>query len=114
MRYKKIITDFFILMALTTNISFITSPNSYELVVTVATNLAATILKIGEGRVLSTEMLASSLVADLHLIPALFLYHMGDPQEAMGLAQGALAANVISVIISIIETILSAFTEEEE
>ncbi len=113
MRYKKIITDFFILMALTTNISFITSPNPYELVITVAANLAATILKIGEGKVLSTEMLASSLVADLHLVPALFLFFLGDTEEAIGLAQGALAANIISVIISIIETILSAFTEEE-
>ena len=114
MRYKKIITDFFILMALTTNISFIVSPNPYELVVTVAANLAATILKVGEGRVLSTEMLASSLVADLHLIPALFVFFFGDQVEAVGLAQGALAANVISVVISIIETVLSAFTEEEE
>ncbi len=113
MRYKKIVTDFFILMALTTNISFLLSPNPYELVIVVATNLAATILKIGEGRVLSTEMLASSLVADLHLIPALFIYFVGNKQEAMGLALGALAANIISVIISIIETILSTFTEEE-
>ncbi len=113
MRYKKIVTDFFILMSLTTNISFIVSPNPYELVIVVATNLAATILKIGEGRVLSTEMLASSLVADLHLIPSLFLYFLGDHQEAVGLALGALAANIISVIISIIETIISAFTEEE-
>jgi hypothetical protein len=100
-------------MALTTNISFITSPNLYELVITVATNLAATILKIGEGKVLSTEMLASSLVADLHLIPALFLLSMGNIEESLGLAQGALAANIISVIISIIETILSIFTEED-
>ncbi len=114
MRYKKILTDFFILMSLTTNISFIVSPSGYELVITVAMNLAATILKIGEGKVLSTEMLASSLVADLHLIPALFLFYLGDQVEAVGLAQGALAANVISVVISIIETVLSAFTEEEE
>ncbi len=114
MKYKKIVTDFFILMALTTNVSFIASPNIYELVITVAANLAATILKIGEGKVLSTEMLASSLVADLHLIPALFIYSVGNQVEAVGLAQGALAANVISVVISIIETILSAFTEEED
>jgi hypothetical protein len=114
LRFKKIFTDFFILMALTTNISFIVSPNPYELVITVAANLAATILKIGEGRILSTELMASSLVADLHLVPALFLYFLGDPQEAISLAIGALAANVISVFLSIIETILSVFTDEED
>ncbi len=114
MRFKKIFTDFFILMALTTNISFIVTPSSYELVITVAANLAATILKIGEGRILSTELMASSLVADLHLVPALFLYFLGDPEEAISLAVGALAANVISVFLSIIETILNVFTDEED
>ncbi len=114
MRFKKIFTDFFILMALTTNISFIVTPNPYELVITVAANLAATILKIGEGRILSTELMAASLVADLHLVPALFLFFLGDPQEAISLSVGALAANVISVLLSIIETILSVFTVEED
>ncbi len=101
-------------MALTTNISFIVTPNPYELVITVAANLAATILKIGEGRILSTELMAASLVADLHLVPALFLFFLGDPQEAISLSVGALAANVISVLLSIIETILSVFTVEED
>lgn len=113
MRFKKILTDFFILMALTTNVSFVWNPNPYELVIAVAANLAATVLKVGEGRVLATELLASSLVADLHLLPALFIFFLGDQAEAVSLVQGALVANVISVVLSIIETIISAFTEEE-
>jgi len=114
MRFKKILTDFFILMALTTNVSFVWNPNPYELVIAVAANLAATVLKVGEGRVLATELLASSLVADLHLLPAIFIFFfLGDQAEAVSLVQGALVANVISVVLSIIETIISAFTEEE-
>ncbi|NPB06332.1 MAG: hypothetical protein GXO03_01880 [Aquificae bacterium] len=114
MRLKKILTHFFILMALTTNISFIASPNGYELVITIAMNMLATILKMGEGKILSNELMASSLVADLHLIPAGFIYFLGDTEEAVGLAIGALAANIISIVIGVIETILVTFTEEEE
>ncbi len=113
MRLRKILTHFFILMALTTNISFIVSPNPYELVLTISMNLFATILKMGEGRILSNELMASSLVADLHLIPAGFIYFLGDKDEAVGLAMGALAANIISIILGIIETVLATFVEEE-
>ncbi|MFN3946516.1 MAG: DUF6394 family protein [Aquificaceae bacterium] len=112
MRLKKIMTDFFLLMALTTNISFIFNPNPYELVIAVVTNLTATILKLGEGKILATEMTAASLVADLHLIPAAFIYFLGDVPEAVSLAIGALAANIISILLSIIEAIFSYLSEE--
>jgi len=101
-------------MALTTNISFIVSPNMVELVIVVAMNLAATILKIGESRMLSAEQMAASLAADLHLIPALFLYALGDAAEGLGLAWGALAANVVSVILAIVDVVLTTQTELEE
>ncbi|NPA32316.1 MAG: hypothetical protein GXO04_01680 [Aquificae bacterium] len=113
MKLRKILTHFFILMALTTNISFIVSPNPYELAFTISMNLFATILKMGEGKVLSNELMASSLAADLHLIPAGFLYFLGDVEEATGLAMGALAANIISVVLGIVETIIVSFIEEE-
>lgn len=114
MRYKKILTDFFALMALTTNLSFIFGPNPYELVIAVFANLAATILKLGEGKVLSTEMTAASFVADVHLIPAIFVYFlMGDVQESVSLVIGALAANIVSILLAIIEAIISSFYEEE-
>lgn len=112
MRLKKIMTDFFLLMALTTNLSFIFAPNPCELVITVIANLTATILKLGEGKILATEMTAASLVADLHLVPAAFIYFLGNTQEAVSLAIGALAANVISVLLSIIEAIFSYLAEE--
>ncbi|MCS7262274.1 MAG: DUF6394 family protein [Aquificaceae bacterium] len=112
MRLKKIMTDFFLLMALTTNLSFLFGPNPYELVITVIANLTATILKLGEGKILATEMTAASLVADLHLIPAAFVYFLGNIPEAVSLAVGALAANIISVLLSIIEAIFGYLSEE--
>lgn len=112
MRLKKILTDFFLLMALTTNISFIFNPNPYELVIAVITNLTATILKLGEGKILATEMTAASLVADLHLIPSAYIYFLGNVNEAVSLAIGALAANIISILLSIIEAIFSYLSEE--
>lgn len=114
MKYKKILTDFFMLMAFTTTLSFVFNPNPYELVISAFTNLSATILKLGEGRILSTEMTAASFVADAHLIPALFIYFwLGDVLEAVSLAVGAVAANIVSIILAIIEAILASFYEEE-
>ncbi len=112
MNFKKIFNHFFILMALTTNISFLIYPHPIEIVITVFANLTATILKIGESRALSTELLATSLVADLHLIPAIFVFFLGNVDEAISLAYGALAANIVSVILFVIETIIDTFTEE--
>ncbi len=114
MKYKKIFTDFFMLMAFTTTLSFVFHPNPYELVIAVFANLTATILKLGEGRILSAEMTASSFVADVHLVPALFIYFMfGNLEEAVSLAIGAVAANVVSILLAIIEAILASFYEEE-
>jgi len=113
MNSRKLITDFFVLMALTTNVSFVVNPNGLELFITVVTNLAATLLKVGEGRVLSAELMATGLVADLHLIPALYFYYAGDPPEAVSLAWGALAANIVSVLLVVIDTVLKSYMEEE-
>ncbi len=112
MSFKRIFNHFFILMALTTNISFLIYPHPIEIVITVFANLTATILKVGESRVLSTELLATSLVADLHLIPAIFVFFLGNVDEAISLAYGALAANIVSVVLFVIETIIDTFTEE--
>ena len=113
MSSRKLLTDFFVLMALTTNVSFVIFPNGVELFITVVTNLAATLLKIGEGRVLSAELMATGLVADLHLIPALYFFYAGNPAEAVSLAWGALAANVVSVLLVVIDTVLKSYMEEE-
>jgi hypothetical protein len=111
---KKLIADFFMLMALTTSVSFVVNPNIYELITAVTLNLIATILKIGARGILNIEYLATSIVADFHLIPALIVYGIGDAAEAVSLVWGAVVANTVSIVIMLIEAILSSLTEEEE
>jgi len=72
--------------------------------------MVSTVLKIGVRNVLSAELLAGSLVADLHLIPAFFFFFFYDADKlAIGLVIGAVVANVYTLIVSLIET-----TKEEE
>ncbi len=111
---KKLIADFFMLMALTTSISYIVNPSIYELITAVTLNLIATVLKIGSKGILNIEYLATSLVADFHLIPALIIDQMGDVQESISLVWGAVVANIVSIVIMIIESIFRALIEEEE
>ncbi len=111
---KKLVADFFMLMALTTSVSYIANPNIYELITAVTLNLVATILKIGTRGILNIEYLATSIVADFHLIPALVIAQMGDLAESVSLVWGAVVANIVSIVIMIIEAILSSLTEEEE
>jgi hypothetical protein len=68
-------------------------------------NMVSTILKVGVRNILSAELLAGSLVADLHLIPAFFAmkFYENIP-VAMGLVIGAVIANVYTIIISMIES----------
>ena len=62
------------------HIIFITNPTSLHI---------ATVLKFGAKKILAAEMLATALVADLHLIPATFLYFTGiHVPLAIGLAVG--------------------------
>ena len=111
---KKLIADFFMLMALTTSVSYIANPNTYELITAVTLNLIATILKIGTRGILNIEYLATSIVADFHLIPALFIHTAGDIAEATSLVWGAVVANIVSIVIMLIEAILGSLAEEEE
>ncbi len=110
---KKLIADFFMLMALTTSVSYIANPSIYELITAVTLNLIATILKIGTRGMLNVEYLATSIVADIHLIPALFL-HESDKPEAVSLVWGAVVANIVSIVIMLIEAIMGSLAEEEE
>jgi hypothetical protein len=74
-------------------------------------NLVSTILKIGVRNLLAAELLASSLVADLHLIPAfIYLVIVGNVEWATALAIGALIANVFSMGLVLVE---SSRTREE-
>ena len=61
---------------------------------------------------LAAELLASSLVADLHLVPAFIVYSFTDNVDlAIALAIGAVVANVFSIALALIE---SAKTQDKE
>jgi uncharacterized membrane protein len=112
MDWGKVGTAFFIMMSLTTTVGFVYDGDPYELIASVVFNLIATILKLGSKKTLSAELLATSLAADLHLIPALIFYELGARMTLVeALAWGALVANVFSVVIVIIETVLEAKEE---
>ncbi|WP_456454899.1 DUF6394 family protein [Thermovibrio sp.] len=113
MDWSKVGTAFFVMMSLTTTVGFVYDRDPYELIASVSFNLIATLLKLGSKKTLSAELLATSLAADLHLIPALIFYEMGSRQTLIeALAWGALVANVFSVVILIIETVLESKEEE--
>lgn len=68
-------------------------------------NLVSTFLKIGVRNLLSAELFASSLVADLHLVPAfIYLEVMGNLEWAIALTIGALIANIFSICLVYIES----------
>jgi stage V sporulation protein SpoVS len=62
------------------------------------------LLKIGVKNILAAELFASSLVADLHLIPAfIFLQVANNETMAISLAIGAIVANLFSLALVLIE-----------
>lgn len=62
---------------------------------------------------MAAELLASSLVADLHLIPAfMVLTFIGDESMATSLAIGAVVANIFSIALALIESTKSQDKEE--
>jgi hypothetical protein len=105
MDWGKVVYVFFALMSLTSIAGFLYEDSAVALFVAGSLNLVSTFLKLGVRNLLSAELLASSLVADLHLIPA-FIYHeiVGNMQWAIALAIGALIANVFSLGLIYIES----------
>ena len=120
---QQVIFAFFILLALTLNFGFflgdIDEPSHHheiELYAAIVVSIIATILKFGDRTQLGSVLLASSLVADLQLIAAAVLWGaatqaMGEPMSGavmasiVSLSGGALLANMISVVLLIIETV---------
>ncbi len=123
MNTQKIISGFFIIMAMTLNFGFFygdidkfSHHSPYELFATIVVNLIATILKLGDKTQLGSVLLATSLVADIQLISAaivwgIALYVMHDvtnsAQIIVSLSGGALMANIVSVILFIGDTLKS-------
>ena len=105
MDWGKVVYVFFSLMSLTSIAGFLYEHTAVSLFVAASLNLVSTILKIGVRNLLSAELLASSLVADLHLIPAfIYLVVLDNLSWAIALSIGALIANVFSMGLVYIES----------
>ncbi|CAD7287267.1 MULTISPECIES: DUF6394 family protein [Campylobacter] len=111
MNWGKVFYIFFALMSLTTTAGFLYDKNEIALFVAASINLVSTLLKIGVKNILSAELFASSLVADLHLIPAFIVLQVSSNMTlCYSLAIGALIANIFSLALVLIE---SSKTQEE-
>jgi hypothetical protein len=105
MQWGKVFYIFFTLMSLTTSAEFLYENSLVALFIAGSVNVVSTILKIGVRNILSAELLAGSLVADLHLIPAFFAMKFYDNDTmAVGLVIGAVIANLYTIIVSMIES----------
>ena len=111
MNWGKVVYIFFALMSLTTTAGFLYDKNEIALFVAASVNLISTLLKIGVKNIFAAELFASSLVADLHLIPAFGILQVnGSVNIAYSLAIGATIANVFSLALVLVE---SSKTQEE-
>ena len=123
MNLEKVVFGFFVTLAATLNFGFfigdISNPslhNEYELFAAVVVNLIATVLKFGDRTQIGAVHLATSLVADLQLIGATLVYGYAVNISSAGmtaswtasvvsLSGGALLANVVSVVLLVVETV---------
>ena len=105
MNWGKVFYIFFTLMSLTTSAAFLYENSAVALFIAGSVNVISTLMKIGVRNILSAELLAGSLVADLHLIPAFFALQFYDNHPlSVGLVIGAVIANVYTIIVSMIES----------
>ena len=124
MNTQKVISGFFIILAMTINFGFFYGDPSdlqyhsaYELFAAIVINLIATILKLGDKTQLGSVLLATSLVADIQLIASATIWaiahyvgkgmDMESTVAVISLSGGALMANVISVLLFIGDTLKS-------
>jgi len=124
MNLEKVVFGFFIVLAATLNFGFfigdISRPelhNIYELFGAIVVSIIATVLKFGDRTQIGAVHLSTSLVADLQLIAAAVTWAVAvhvtgtgmTPEitsSVVSLSGGALFANVISVVILIVETVM--------
>jgi Family of unknown function (DUF6394) len=123
MNLEKVVFGFFVVLAATLNFGFfigdLADPrlhNVYELFAAVVVNLLATVLKFGDRTQIGAVHLATSLVADLQLIAAALVWGYASNVAGAGLTAhtmasvvslsgGALLANVVSVVLLVVETV---------
>ncbi len=124
MNREKVVFGFFIVLALTLNFGFFIGALEHpahhsilELFFVIVVNLIDTILKLGDRSQIGAVLLATRLVADLELIAAAIVWtiaaHVSEAgltpgviSTVVSLAGGALVANVISVTILVVETLM--------
>jgi hypothetical protein len=124
MNLEKVVFAFFIVLAATLNFGFfvgdIDNPahhNVYELFAAIVVNMIATVLKFGDRTQIGAVHLSTSLVADLQLIAAAVTWTIAVHVTGSGmtpdttvsvvsLAGGALLANLVSVTMLIVETVM--------
>jgi len=122
MNLEKVVFGFFITLAMTLNFGFVLGEidnpehhHVHELFAAIVVNLIATVLKFGERSQIGALHLASSLVADLQLLTAAGVWGISMHVTGVGmtaevtasvvsLAAGALAANLLSVVLLLVET----------
>ncbi|QKT07179.1 hypothetical protein HUN08_08200 [Gordonia sp. X0973] len=123
MNMAKVVFGFFVLLAATLNFGFVigslsdpTEHSVYELFAAITVSLIATVLKFGDRTQLGAVHLSTSLVADLQLLAAVVVWVIaqqvsthgmtpGAVASVVSLAAGALLANVVSVILLVVETV---------
>lgn len=125
MNLEKVVFGFFILLAATLNFGFVIGDignpdyhNLWGFFAAIVVNLIATVLKFGDRTHIGAVHLASSLVALLQLGTAAVVWFFAAkaagpaPVSAtnmvniVSLAAGALFANIVSVVIMVVETTL--------
>jgi hypothetical protein len=124
MNLEKVVFGFFIILAMTLNFGFVYGDlenpahhHVYELFFAIVVNLIATVLKFGERTQIGAIHLASSLVADLGLLAAAWIWASAVYIQGTGLtpdvtasivsmSAGALAANILSVVMLLVETVM--------
>ena len=123
MNLEKVLFAFFSILALTLNFGFfigeVDNPehhNAYELFAALIVSLIATVMKFGDRAHIGALLLATSLVADLQLIAAAFVWGFtvyavetgltpSITSSIVSLSAGALLANLTSVLLLVVETV---------
>jgi hypothetical protein len=124
MNLEKVVFGFFIILAMTLNFGFfigdLTDPRQHDVVemfAAIVVNLIATVLKFGDRTQIGAIHLASSLVASLQLVAAAIVWAIvvhvtgtgltpANTASIVSLAGGALLANIVSVVILVVETVM--------
>jgi len=121
MNLEKVIFGFFIVLAATLNFGFVYGDigdpqhhHVWEFFAAFVVNIVATVLKFGDRTQVGAIHLATSLVAVLQLAAAALVWTLAGQSASdlsastlssiVSLSAGALLANIVSVVILIVET----------